>query len=73
MKRNVRKQNELLIEHARCEFECYVTSSRFQQYSVYFVLDDGLQSGKIQVSNFIRHKFSKYGEDIIYSKFFYTS
>jgi hypothetical protein len=46
---------------------------RFQQYSVYFVLNDGLQLGRIQISNFIRHKFSKYGEDITFPNHFYGS
>jgi len=33
---------------------------RVQQHSVHFVLDDGLQSGRIQISNFTRHRFTKY-------------
>jgi hypothetical protein len=36
---------------------------------VHFVLDDGLQSGRIQISNLIGHKFSKYEEAIFFSIF----
>jgi hypothetical protein len=72
MQRSVRNQNELLIESVGCEFERYVTQSPLPTYSVYFVLDDGLQSGRIQISKFIRHIFSKYGEDV-FSKLFFTA
>jgi hypothetical protein len=33
-------------------------------------MDDGLQSGRIQIASFIGHKFSKYGEAIFFFSFF---